>query len=162
IAAADVNGDGFLDIVESNFYSTDTRPQPPSTVSVLLGNGDGSFQLPQEFAVGAGPQALAVADGNGDGRVDLLVAKYYDDTVSVLIGNGDGTFQGQTVVKVGTNPSSVAVGDVDGDGNADLVVASSSDVTVLVLLGDGVGGFAPRNGDPAQSTFPVEQRPNAL
>src|SRR6266581_4836158 len=56
-----------------------------TTVSVLLGNGDGTFQAPQNFGAGYGPAFTAVADFNGDGKLDLAVANYYDTTVSVMI-----------------------------------------------------------------------------
>ena len=90
-AVADLNGDGRPDIVTTN--SAD------NTVSVLLGNGDGTFQPQQTFAVGRSPRGLAVADLTGDGIPDLVVANYNDNTVSVLMGNGDGTFQPQEVLR---------------------------------------------------------------
>ena len=62
-------------------------------MSVLLGNGNGTFQAAVNFPTGAGPNSVAVADVNGDGKPDLIVANYYGSTVSVLLGNGNGTFQ---------------------------------------------------------------------
>ena len=64
-------------------------------MSVLLGNGNGTFQTQQTFATGVGPVSVAVADVNGDGKLDLVVANRTSNTVSVLLGNGDGTFQAQ-------------------------------------------------------------------
>ena len=84
MAVADLNGDGRPDLVTAN--------SDGNTVSVLLGNGDGTFSVQQTFAVGRSPRAVAVADLNGDGIPDLVVANYNDDTVSVLLGKGDGTF----------------------------------------------------------------------
>jgi hypothetical protein len=122
---ADVNGDGRLDVVTANPGSSD--------VSVLLGNGDGTFQTPQRFAVGGGPVSVAVADVNGDGRLDLVTANAYGTNgagdVSVLLGAGDGTFQAEQRFGAGFNPSSVAVADVNGDGRLDLV---TDDVSVLL------------------------------
>ena len=70
-------------------------------VSVLLGNGDGTFQTQKTYAVGYGPYSVAVGDFNGDGKADLAVANYGSDNVSVLLGNGDGTFQTQKTYAVG-------------------------------------------------------------
>jgi hypothetical protein len=135
---ADVNGNGHPDLVVANNKS--------GTVSVLLGNGNGTFQSAVNFAVGTTPLSVAVADVNGDGKPDLVVANYGSNTVSVLVGKGDGTFQAATNFAVGTGPKSAAVADVNGDGRADLVVAnygtsSSPGNTVSVLLGNADGAF---------------------
>jgi len=94
---ADFNGDGFSDLATVNLESGD--------VSVLLGNGDGSFSMPNVFAVGTGAGVLVVADFNGDEIVDLATAnggrRFSDLTgsndVSILFGKGDGTFFGRSV-----------------------------------------------------------------
>ena len=70
-------------------------------MSVLLGNGDGTFAAQQTFATGSCPPSVAVADLNGDGKPDLIVANYNDNTVSVLLGNGDGTFPTQQTFATG-------------------------------------------------------------
>ncbi len=77
VAVADVNGDGWLDVLTANHGSAD--------VSVLLGNGEGAFPTQQRFAVGAAPYSVAVADVNGDGRLDLVTANYSSNDVSVLL-----------------------------------------------------------------------------
>src|SRR5204862_145467 len=100
VAAADLNGDGRLDLAIANVNS--------ASVSVLLGNGNGSFQGQTTFAVGAGPHSVAAADLNGDGRLDLAIANFNNVSVSVLLGNGNGSFQGQTTFAVGAGPRSVA------------------------------------------------------
>ena len=74
-----------------------------NTVSVLLGNGDGTFQPAQAFAVGSAPFAVAVAD-LGNGQADIVTANAGDNTVSVLLGNGDGTFQPAQAFAVGSEP----------------------------------------------------------
>ncbi len=81
---ADFNGDGIPDIVTSN--------RGDNTVSVLLGNGDGTFGPQETFPTGKTPRAVAVGDFNGDGQVDIVTANLGDDTASVLLGKGDGTF----------------------------------------------------------------------
>src|SRR5436309_207804 len=86
LAVVDLNGDGRLDVVTANGGSRD--------VSVLLGNGDGTFQPEKRLARDSSPRALAAADLNGDGRADLVTAND-ESSVLVLLGNGDGTFQAQ-------------------------------------------------------------------
>src|SRR5260370_31127796 len=109
------NGDGPVDLVVANLGSDD--------VSVLLGNGDGSFQPAQNVEAGNAPRFVAVADFDGDGRLDLAVANALSDDVSVLLGNGDGRFQPARNFPAGVAPQSVAVGDFNGDGTPDLAVA---------------------------------------
>ena len=110
-------------------------------MSVLLGNGDGTFQAARSFSVGAIPVYVAVGDFNGDRVQDLAVATYYDFTVSVLLGNGDGTFQAARTFAASSYPWSVSVGDFNGDGVQDLVTANLGSTTVSVLLGNGDGTF---------------------
>jgi hypothetical protein len=145
IVTADFNGDGRLDLAVANSSS--------SNVSVLLGNGDGTFQLAQNSATGAGPKSLAVGDFNADGKLDLATANNYD--VSVLLGNGNGSFGAASNIGVVGNPASVAVGDFNGDGLMDLGVTSSYSYSgyygsstysyANVLVGDGLGGFSGPN-----------------
>src|SRR5207302_543791 len=90
-----------------------------SNVSVLLGNGDGTFQPAVNYPAGPNPHSIAVGDFNGDGRPDLVVANQAGDDLSVLLGNGDGTFRpGQPCTAIA--PTAVAVGDFNGDGSTDL------------------------------------------
>src|SRR5437899_152101 len=81
-----------------------------TAVSVLPGNGDGTFQTAALYGVGLNPQSVAVGDFNGDGKPDLAVANAGSDTVSVLLGNGNGTFQAARNFAAGGAPWSVAVG----------------------------------------------------
>src|SRR5437870_189597 len=103
VAAGDFNGDGRPDLAVANSGS--------SNVSVLLGNGDGTFQAARTFAAGTTPASVAVGDFNGDGVADLAVANSGSSNVSVLLGNGDGTFQAARTFAAGGGPLSVAVGD---------------------------------------------------
>ena len=92
--------------------------------------------------------AVAVADLNGDGKLDLAVANNGSNNVSVLLGNGNGTFAAAQNFITGTEPRSVAVADLNGDGKPDLAVASYGDGTVSVLLGNGNGTFRPPRTSP--------------
>lgn len=145
VAIADVNGDGEPDLLVANFRASSQNLN--GTVGVLLGNGDGTFQSPVAYASGGtgGPLSggsVAVADVNGDGKPDLLVANEGNGSVGVLLGNGDGTFQPVvTYGSGGSGANSVAVADVNGDGKPDLLVATSLSNTVGVLLGHGDGTF---------------------
>ena len=133
VAVGDFNHDGNLDVVTANAGD--------NTVSVLQGNGDGTFRSASTFNVGLAPSSVAVGDFNHDGNLDLVTANYKDNTVSVLLGKGDGTFGSAVFCSVGQEPSSVAVGDFNKDGNLDLVTANYQDNTVSVLQGKGDGTF---------------------
>jgi hypothetical protein len=116
---ADFNRDGRLDLAVANNGS--------NTISILLGNGDGSFQPAQNYATGAGPVSVAVGDFNGDGKLDLATANPGGGDVSVLLGNGDGSFGAPASIPLsdGLAPQSVAVGDFNADGKLDLGVTSN-------------------------------------
>jgi hypothetical protein len=147
VAVADVNGDGKPDLLVAN-YCVSNSNCASGTVGVLLGNGDGTFQTAVAYGSGGGsPYSVAVADVNGDGRPDVLVANA-SGTVGVLLGNGDGTFQpAVTYASGGDDPVSVAVADVNGDGKPDLLVANycanvyCENGSLGVLLGNGDGTF---------------------
>ncbi len=149
ITVADVNEDGKPDLLVGNGMS--------GLVSVVLGNGDGSFQSAVLYASGGDyADSVAVADVNEDGKPDLLVVNALSKNdligrVGVLLGNGDGTLQSVVGYPTGGSSSrSVAVKDVNGDGKLDLVVANQcpdyyecgySDGSVAVLIGNGDGTF---------------------
>src|SRR5947209_11892 len=155
IAEGDFNADGKLDLAVAGYgCPSDCFPSPSNTVTVWLGNGDGTFRPGPSLTVGNGPAGVAVGDFNGDGKPDLVVANFNDNTLSVLLGNGDGTFQAaQTFGGVGMQPQFVAVGDFNRDGKLDLVVTNSHSDSVSVLLGNGDGTF-----QPAQN-FAVDRDP---
>jgi len=154
-AVGDFNGDGKLDVASSGGGYDNTA----NLVTILLGNGDGTFRLAQNatFATGSNPLAIAAADFNGDGKLDLAVANYDGASVTILLGNGDGTFMPATAspITVGTNPIALAVGDFNSDGKIDLVVANQTDNTLSILLGNGDGTFTPAASSPfALDTVP--------
>jgi hypothetical protein len=157
IAVADLNGDGKTDLVVTNYCAYSSCTIPGTNIGVLLQNPDGSFQTAVVYASGGlFADSVAVADVNGDGHPDIVVANCGSDTnscvstsnsgnVGVLIGNGDGTFQAVTTYATGGGgfgASSVAVADL-GNGHLDLIVAGdcSGGGCVGVLLGNGNGTF---------------------
>jgi hypothetical protein len=141
LAVADVNQDGVLDVVVADFCGSDNCGR----VSVLLGKSDGTFSPFAAYPSGGSyPRAIALADIDGDGILDAIVANEQspqDDApgaIAVLKGNRNGTFQKAVVHDSGgLGARSVAVLDVNHDGNADLLVANSNNVAVLLGRGDG-------------------------
>jgi hypothetical protein len=137
VAIGDLNGDGKPDLATANFGS--------NTVSVLLGNGDGTFGARTDYGTGSSPHSVVIRDLNGDGTPDLATADLHSNTVSVLLGNGDGSFGVKTDFGTGGYPASVAIGDLNGDGMLDLAVTNfdlyssdtvKSQVSVLLNTGD--------------------------
>ena len=159
IAVADVNGDGKPDLLVANVCTT-TNDCTNGSVGVLFGNGDGTFQSALSYSSGGqSAVSIAIADINGDGRVDAVVANMCGSdgdcshgVVSTLLGNGDGTFQpALSYDSGGTSAVSVAVADINGDQKADVLVANSNDrngdsldgSVASVLLGNGDGTLQP-------------------
>ncbi|HEY7096678.1 MAG TPA: FG-GAP-like repeat-containing protein [Terriglobales bacterium] len=135
VAVGDFNNDGRLDLASTN--------SGDNVLSVMLGNGDTSFQPHLDSPTGSTPLALHTGDFNGDGNLDVAVANYYNDqTISVLMGNGNGTFHPKVNYVVGESPSSVGVGDFDGDQKPDLAIAIQAANEVAILLNRGDGTFA--------------------
>src|SRR5262245_22119921 len=126
VAMGDFNGDGQQDLAVANNVS--------NNVSVLLGQGNGTFAGTGNYTVRDGPCSLAVGDFNGDGHQDLAVANRRSNNVSVLLGDGTGTFAGAVNYAAGVFPFSVVVGDFNGDGQSDLAVANFGNDNVSVLL----------------------------
>src|SRR5262249_53712681 len=140
VAVGDFDGNGALDLVTANSNGT---------LSVILGNGGGSFRPRIDLTVGAAPRAVAVGDFHRDGRLDVWTAQQLTDPVSVLLGHGDGTFAQPLVFTASGadfTPDSMVVADVNGDGKLDLAINSlsfleSDAFQVGVLLGNGDGTF---------------------
>ncbi len=137
VSVGDFNGDGKLDVVvaNNNFGSTG------GTVSVLLGNGDGTFQAQSQFNTGNNPDSVITADFNGDHRLDLAIANETDNTISILLGNGNGTFQNAVAYSTATTPSALAAADFNGDGIVDLAATGAGSAEVSILLGVANGTF---------------------
>ena len=141
IAVGDFNSDGIPDLAVATEGYTGNGPTPGS-VTIWLGNGDGTFTQKANPITGIYPQCVAVGDFNGDGIPDLAVANYNSNTLTILLGKGDGTFTATAVSPAtGSLPYFVAVGDFNRDGKADLAVANSGDSSLTILLGNGDGTF---------------------
>ncbi len=136
IAVGDFNEDGKPDLAVANSGSTGA-----GGVTILLGNGDGTFTAGASLAAGSQPFAIATADFNGDGHLDLAVSNSGDGTVTLLLGAGDGTFSLGSTPTVGTTPQVLVPGDYNEDGKLDLAVSNEGSNTVSVLIGNGDGTF---------------------
>jgi len=136
---ADVNGDGILDLITS-LYNTDS-------VTVQLGNGDGTFQAATTYLIesGFGPaevHAVRLGSGSSTSTVDLIVGSFNVNQIAVLVGNGNGTFGSPAFYTVGTStntPTSLTAGDFNHDGNLDVATANTFNNNVSILLGNGHG-----------------------
>jgi RHS repeat-associated protein len=148
LATGDFNADGKVDLVTANGAD--------NTVSVLIGNGSGSFAAStvsgasRDYAVGASPQYVLVADFNADGKLDIATANNGGQgsslpILSVLLGNGNGTFQTAWNSTLGGQTwdmsSTLAVADFNGDGKPDLAIGNPSADYVTIATGNGDGTF---------------------
>lgn len=134
LEVADLNADGTPELILSN--------QPSGDLTVLFGQGDGSFVTATDYDTGNGPTAVALDDLNGDGAVDLVIGNKFDWWTEVRLGNGDGTFGASSLATGGGPVTAVVTGRVDGDEHADLVVCMGSPTNrVSVFLGTGLGTF---------------------
>ena len=129
----DINLDGYPDqiLVANN----------SDNVSVLLGNGDGTFRAAVIYEVGDYPQSVSLGDFNLDGKPDVVVVNDLSDNVSILLGNGDGTLQTAVHYETGDRPFRVFVNDINCDNRPDLVVAKDLSDNVSILFGNGDGTF---------------------
>jgi hypothetical protein len=135
LTSGDINGDGRLDIVVNNAFGRDGMG------TLLLGNGNGTFQAPLDVAIGSSAWSVIATDVNGDGKLDLLSAQTNYSSINLLLGNGDGTFQAAQSLAATRSAAFLASGDVNGDGKVDIVVSHA--YSVSVLLGNGDGSFQP-------------------
>jgi FG-GAP-like repeat/Abnormal spindle-like microcephaly-assoc'd, ASPM-SPD-2-Hydin/FG-GAP repeat len=147
IAVGDFNHDGKLDLAVVSFCCAS------SGVSILLGNGDGTFQRAVDYAAGDQPVSIVAVDLKHDGNLDLVVANSLSTYLSILLGNGDGTFQPATQSPPLLNEAAfVTAGDFNGDGKPDLVALGYN--IISVLLGNGDGTF--QNPIATQPSFSIE------
>jgi hypothetical protein len=128
---ADFRGNGKLDLATA---FDECCEGDNTTVYLMLGNGDGTFQAEQAILSGTNYSGLTAADFTGDGKLDLVVTDYGYPAINVLLGNGDGTFQSPTSYPVGVGPIPAAVADLNHHGRPDIVVPNYNDGTVSILL----------------------------
>ncbi len=133
---SDFNADGKKDIVTVNWAG--------ASVSIFLGNGDGTFQSKIDYAVGSQPFDVSVQDFNMDNKQDIAVVNGNSSTTSILLGNGDGTFQTKVDYVTGPLPISLAINTFNNDSVPDIVVANHNSNTVSVFIGNGDGTFQPK------------------
>jgi Flp pilus assembly secretin CpaC len=127
----------FIDILEVN--------NTANTLSVFLGNGDGTFQNRADYPTGKGPVGIATGDFNGDGNLDVAVVNQTDGTVSLFFGDGTGVLKPRSAtLAVGKLPTYIISADFNSDGKIDLAVTNFDDNTVSILLGNGDGTFKPQ------------------
>jgi hypothetical protein len=142
VCAADVNGDGKLDLISVDYFS--------GMLSVLTNDGSGGFVLAFTTLYIGMPISVCAADINGDGKIDLISTDFgplngegpYNNTLTVLTNDGVGGFEFASASVVGYGPDSVCAADVNGDGKMDLICANAVDDTLTILTNDGKGGFA--------------------
>ena len=141
VLTADFNADGKPDLAIANGFS--------GTVTILLGNGSGSFSPAPggPVSVGTLPRSLSLGDFNKDGKFDLAVANQGSNNVSVLLGDGRGGFTTApgSPIAAGNSPVSAVIADFAHHGNLDIAVVSGTGNAVSFLLGDGKGGFSTGN-----------------
>ena len=153
IDAFDLDNDGDLDVVNTEELGCAGGGNTANKLYVNINNGDATFQSPSIVQISTGPHAIAGADLNSDGNVDLVTTHWMPygarDFINVHLGNGDGTLQEEIIYEVGRGPRFVVIADLNGDGHPDLATANSSSdnsgrETLTVLLGTGTGAFTSR------------------
>ena len=147
MALGDFDKDGDLDAVLAHGDAAE--------MSMLLGNGDGTFQQPIEYAAGPSSLSAAVArDFDRDGRLDIVVANLGGDGVSFLRGHGDGSFQAPATYAAGPSPYALAAADFNRDGRIDMAVLNRFEGAVRVVLGNGNGSFQAPTGPHSVGGLP--------
>ena len=137
VTTVDIHKNGKPDLISANSYD--------GTLTVLTNDGSGGFgynaTLSVGLSAGSSPNSIAVADVNGDGKLDLISANSGDNTLTVYTNDGGNGFVFSTTFFVGSVPYSVAAADVNGDGKVDLISANAGSASLTVWTNNGSGGF---------------------
>jgi len=137
VEAADVNGDGHVDLITANYFT--------NSLTVLTGSGLGEFTSNATYRVGQQPSSIAAVDVTGDGKVDLICANGGTNTLTVLTNSGSGIFFSNATYTVGSEPTRIVAADVNGDARLDLICANygflGAGNTLSVLTNTGSGSF---------------------
>jgi len=163
VAVGDLNGDGHVDVVTENDSYFNVWPIYPHSVSILLGNGDGTFAVADSMGTNALPFLVVLHDLNGDGKLDLLLpltpgpfAHSQSSAIEVMLGHGDGSFEDRAEYGTGLAPMSIAVDDMNGDGKVDLAIPCRGSNSVALMPGNGDGSFGPN------TVFPTDELPTDM
>lgn len=163
VTAGDLKGDGRPDLVVANFCGEDAGCKSNGTVTVFLAEPNGTYRAATSYPLGNGPIAAALADVNGDKKLDLIAVNRTDKSYTVMYGNGDGTFSDPLTYVLGKSPLAIVAGDFNKDGKTDLAISSDCGVSscaqpgeIDILLGRGDGTFA------AASSYAVGYSPSSL
>jgi hypothetical protein len=150
IAAGDMNADGHIDAITTNAND--------NSISVMLGDGKGAFSPApgSPFAAGRHPyDSIAIADLNGDKRLDIAMPLLAAGKLGVMFGDSAGALSEGPKMIVGARPGYLAIGDVNADGKHDLVSTHDDEGIIDIFLGDGAGKFAAATGSPLKLTTAV-------
>lgn len=135
VKAGDLNGDGHVDLLTSNLGS--------STVSIFLGNGDGTFQKDEILEGGLNGAFTGLGDLNEDGKLDFVITHWTENFLSTFLNLGGGKFADRVDVTTGSGNYGVAIADLNADGHLDAVTCNYRERSISVLFGQGDGTFQP-------------------
>lgn len=138
IDAEDLNGDGVVDVVTADAVS--------NSISVLLGNADGTYQPRKVYPVGRNPSDVKLARLEGPTKPwDAIVTNNDDNTITIWWGDGKGGFTTSTLLQAGNGPHRITTGDMDDDGNLDIIVVNWTGTSATIFYGDGQRHFTTKN-----------------
>ncbi|MFY7964512.1 MAG: beta strand repeat-containing protein, partial [Chitinophagaceae bacterium] len=166
IAIADLNDDGKLDLVTTNFNSTSISVlRNTSTIGVI---NSGSFAAKVDFATGTNPNGLATADFDGDTKTDIAVTNNGSNTISVFRNTSttgtinSGSFAAKVDFATATNPLSIAVADVSGDGKIDIAVTNYNSNSVSIFQNTATSGSLTTGSFNAKVDFTTGTNPSSI
>lgn len=134
VAVADLNRDGILDLAVVAGCGDSSSCGRPGSVSILIGNGDGTFQPKVDYNAGSFPYSIVAADFRSSGVLDLAVTDLDSGSLTFLWGQGNGTFPSSTLVTTNARPVGLVAGDFNGDGKLDLAIGGDNPAGVTVML----------------------------